>query len=157
MGHKIRTKWLNQILRCWRKLGSIPAVLLLPSLDLGANLCGHFRSTAVLRQQLWPSTEGIGACVINEHRPRKVPTAGPCVSSISQVNLVAWENCRQQDLGTVPGCRRPSSDTWSRAGRNCCSVLSWKDGHLNLQQLKWELSPIVQQWQLQNVKVPRFF
>lgn len=104
----------------------------LPWIWVQTCVCGQFRCKAVVRQQLWPSTEGIWACVINEHRPEKVPTAGPCVSSILQMNLLAWENCRQQDLCTVPGCKCPSSDTRNRAGRNCCSVLSWKNGHLNL-------------------------
>lgn len=38
-----------------------------------------------------------------------------------------------------------------------CSVLSWKNGHLNLRQLKWELSPMVQQWQASKCKTAQVF
>lgn len=113
----------------------------LPWIWVPACACGHCRCKAVLRQGLWMSTEGIWTWVINEHRPEDVSPAGPCVSSTLQVDLLAWVNCRQCDLFTVPGC----------------SVLSWKNGHLNLRQLKWELSPMVQQWQASKCKTPKLF
>lgn len=148
MGHKIRTKWLNQILKVLKETWIQPcsSVTSFPGSE-----CKHVcvdssgaNPGPVVRQELWASTEGIWSCVISEHRPEKVPTAGPCVSSISQVNLLASVNCRQHDLFTVPGCRCPSSDTRNRVGKSGgCSVLSWKNWHLNLQQLKWELSPII--------------
>ena len=111
MRHKIRTKWLNQIQEVVKETWIRPpsSVTSFPAPE--CKLVCAYSSAASLwsGRSFGPRAEGISTCAINEHRPEKASTAGPCVASVWQINLLACAICRQPDLFTVSGCRYP---TW---------------------------------------------
>lgn len=125
--------------RRWKKLGSSPLIVLLPSLS--QNLCVHSWAASLQSgRSFGPRAEGIWTCAVNEHRPRKASTAGPYGANIWRwSSRPVWFAGSQTFLlppaaGVLPG---QPWHTEFHLGRLSTWILgSWSD-----------LSPVVWQWQ----------
>lgn len=134
--------------------------LLPPSLDLGANLCVWTVQDQI--QVLWlgrssgPAQKELEAVLSMSTDLRRYPQLVPVAAASHR--LISWPEWIAGTFLLSQAAGVSSSDTWNRVGKNAgCSLLSWKNGHLNLGQLKWELSPIVQQWQASKCKTAHVF
>lgn len=161
MGHKIRTKWLKQMLKVLKETWIHPCSSVTSFLDLSANVCVW--TVQVQIQILWsgrssgPAQKEFEAVLSMSTDPRRYPQLVPV--SAASYRLTSWPEWIAGSMSFLlsQAAGVPAVTHGTGLGRVEAALFSLGRMDTNLWQLKWELSPIVQQWQASKWKTAQVF